>query len=137
MGRAKNPKNYTTPPCVECQAQCCRYVAVEIDTPKTKKEFDDVRWYLLHENIYVFVDHDDAWHIEFRTRCRALGDDHLCHEYADRPQICRDHGWPVGCCEFFDAPYKVRFKTPEEYIRYLDRKKIDWRYKRRPRADKA
>ena len=89
MGRAKNPKNYTTPPCVECEAQCCRYVAVEIDTPKTKKELDDVRWYLLHENIYVFVDHDDAWHIEFRTRCRALGDDHLCHEYADRPQICR------------------------------------------------
>ncbi len=136
MGSRKNPNKYDTLPCFECGAKCCRYVAVEIDTPKTKKEYDDIRWYLLHENIYIFIDHDNCWHIEFRTRCRSLADDHRCIEYETRPQICRDHGWPIGTCEFFASPYKVRFKTPEEYERYMDRKKIDWRYKRRPKTAK-
>lgn len=135
MAVRKNPRHFKTPPCIECGAQCCRYIAVEIDTPKTKREFDDIRWYLLHENVYVFIDHDQVWHIEFRTRCRALSAGHLCTEYDTRPQICRDHGWPVGHCEFFDSPYKKRFTSPEEFERYMDRTRKDWRYKRRPRAD--
>ncbi len=136
MPRAKNPAQYTTLPCTECGAQCCRYVAIEIDAPKTKKQYDDVRWYLLHENIYVFIDHDGCWHIEFRTKCRALAANHQCTEYETRPQVCRDHGWPIGSCEFFDSPYKYRFHSVEEFERYLDRRKIDWRYKRRPKPAK-
>lgn len=130
----KKPEQYSELPCQECRAQCCRYIAVEIDTPRTKKAYDDIRWYLLHENVHVFLDHDDAWHIEFRSKCRALGKDQRCHEYETRPQVCRDHGWPIGSCEFFDSPHKVCFTCLEEYERYLDREKIDWRYRRRPRT---
>ncbi len=136
MGRKKKANHNKELPCHDCGARCCRYIAVEIDTPKTKREYDDIRWYLLHDNISVFVDHDGAWHIEIQTPCRSLANDHSCREYETRPQICRDHGRPSGTCEFFDSPYNARFHTPEEYERYLDRKKIDWRYKRRPRGVK-
>lgn len=131
----RNPKRYKEPPCIACGAQCCRYVAIEIDKPTNKRDFENIRWYLLHENVYVFIDHDNVWHVEFRTKCRALGEDQRCHEYDTRPQLCRDHGLPVGSCEFFDSPYKHRFTQPEEFERYLDKKKIDWRYKRRPRVE--
>lgn len=110
-------------------------MAIEIDRPTTKREYDDIRWYLLHKNINVFIDHDGDWHVEFQTPCEALADDHRCMQYEKRPQICRDHGWPAGTCEFFASPYRARFTRPEEYERYLDRKKIDWRYKRRPKPE--
>ncbi len=135
MAKIKNPISFSAPPCLECGAQCCRYIAVEIDTPKTKKQYDDIRWYLLHENVYVFIDHDNAWHIEFKTKCRSLTDDNLCREYETRPQVCRDHGWPVGTCEFFDSPYKQHFTSPEAFERYMDRTKKDWRFKRRPKSE--
>jgi uncharacterized protein len=133
MTRKKDPKKYQTIPCTECGAKCCRYVAIEIHTPKTKREYDDIRWYLLHENVHVYIDHSNAWHVEFRTRCRSLADDHRCIEYETRPQICRDYGWPIGSCEFFDSPYKQRFESLEAFETYLDKKKIDWRYRRRPK----
>ena len=133
--KPKDPEEYEALPCVECQAKCCRYVAIEIDTPTTKKQYEDIRWYLLHENVSVFVDHNHCWHVEFKTRCRALGDDHCCHEYETRPQLCRDHGWPIGSCEFFDSPYKYRFQSLEEFETHMDRRKPGWRYKRRPKVD--
>ncbi len=136
MTRKKNCRtSRKSLPCRECGAECCRYMAIEIDTPKTKREYDDIRWYLLHEDVNVFIDHENAWHVELRARCRSLTDHHQCREYDTRPQICRDHGWPVGTCEHFASPYKARFSRPEEYERYLDRKKIDWRYKRRPKPE--
>jgi len=127
---SKNPDHHQTPPCNACGARCCKYVAIEIDRPTTKQDYDNIRWYLLHENIYVFVDHDKVWHLEFRTRCRDLGEDNSCQRYPIRPEICRKYGWPVGSCEFFASPYKVRFTSIEEFERYLDRKKIDWRFKK-------
>ena len=124
-------------PCQTCGAQCCRYVAVEIDTPSTKREYDIIRWYLLHENIYIFIDHEGAWHLEIETTCRALRKDHRCGEYETRPHICRDHGWPIGSCEYFEKPYEIRFESVEAFERYLDKKGIDWRWKRRPKTARA
>lgn len=125
-----DPNKFTVPPCVECGAKCCRYVAIEIDRPTTKKDYDHIRWYLLHENVNVFLDHDKIWHIEFVTKCRALADNHLCTEYERRPQLCRDHGWPIGSCEFFDSPYLHYFNSIESFEAYLDKKGIDWRFKK-------
>ena len=53
--------------CMECGAECCRYIATEIDEPTCKRDYDNVRWYLLHKDVYVFVDHDDCWYVEFET----------------------------------------------------------------------
>ena len=42
--------------CDQCSALCCRYFALEIDEPETRSQFDDVGWYLVHENVVVFVE---------------------------------------------------------------------------------
>lgn len=40
--------------CQGC-SKCCEYVAMQIDTPETQDDFENIRWYLLHENVKVFV----------------------------------------------------------------------------------
>src|SRR3990167_3200232 len=32
--------------CDHCTAKCCRYFALPLDTPKTQRDFDFIRWYL-------------------------------------------------------------------------------------------
>lgn len=123
-----------TLPCIECGAKCCRYVSVEMDRPTCKADYYTIRWYLLHRNVHVYIDHDNDWYVEFITECEALQPDHRCGAYETRPQVCRDHGWPAGSCEHFEVPYKVYFKTSAEYEAWLDRRKIDWRWKRRPKT---
>jgi len=77
-------------PCLAC-TQCCHYVAIEIDTPDTREEFDQIRWYLYHPGIEIYIDHDDKWNILFHSRCEQLQPDGKCGVYAHRPQICRDY----------------------------------------------
>lgn len=125
----KNTKKSFSPPCVECGGRCCEYVAVEVDRPSTKKDFDNIRWWLLHENVNVFVDHDKKWYIEFRTPCEIQTADKKCHLYHDRPQICRGHGNEEEECEYFDSPYLTYFSTVKEFEKYLDKKGKDWRFK--------
>ena len=36
-----------TPPCADCGARCCKYVAIHIPTPRKKADFEDIRFYLL------------------------------------------------------------------------------------------
>lgn len=79
-------------PCFEC-AKCCTYVAVEIDTPTTSREYDQIVWYLYHENVEVFVDWQDAWHVLFRARCEKLSHTGTCRVYEKRPAICKDFDW--------------------------------------------
>ena len=45
-------------PCAQCNALCCRYMAIKVDTPRTADDYDDVRWYLLHRDVRVLVDTD-------------------------------------------------------------------------------
>ena len=83
-------------PCTSC-TQCCQYVAIEIDTPATRKEFDNIRWYLYHPGIEVYVDHEDTWNVLFHSRCENLEHDGKCAVYETRPIICRD--FPATSCE--------------------------------------
>lgn len=83
-------------PCTAC-TQCCQYVAIEIDTPETRKGFDNIRWYLYHPGVEVYVDHEDTWNVLFHSRCENLEDDGRCAVYETRPIICRD--FPATTCE--------------------------------------
>jgi len=71
-------KDDFSPPCKECGGRCCKYVALEIDKPTNKNGYDQIRWYLAHKNIAVFVDHEKDWYVEFRTDCEKQSDDGLC-----------------------------------------------------------
>ena len=44
--------------CDYCTAKCCRYFALPIDEPTEPKDFDFIRWYLLHDRATVFVEDD-------------------------------------------------------------------------------
>jgi Fe-S-cluster containining protein len=117
------------PTCEGCPAHCCRYISVEIDRPDTKWQYDQIRWMLVHQNISVYVDHDGDWFVEFKTRCRELGEDNLCRSYERRPDLCRKYEaeecpvWNPG------SPHKHEFKTEAEFTAWLDSKGRDWRYR--------
>ena len=106
------------PPCHLCSALCCKYFALEIDKPVTPKDHDEIRWYLLHQNVVVWAQ-DGDWYLEVRNACRHLQPDKSCGIYETRPQICRDYGLPEkeGSCEFFtqDVPYDLFFGSAEEF----------------------
>lgn len=76
--------------CDRCTAHCCRYFALQLDTPETKRDFEDLRWYLLHHDCEIWVQ-DGDWHLQINRPCKALGADHRCMIYDDRPEICREY----------------------------------------------
>lgn len=118
--------------CIACKAKCCRHVATGIDTPTCKRDYDNIRWYLMHDNVHVFIDNDGDWTIEFFTRCGNLLENNRCAQYHNRPGVCRDYPETDEYCEYEndELPYKALFTTAEEFEKYLEGRKIDWRWKR-------
>lgn len=82
----------------------------------TPREHDQVRWYLLHESVVVWVQ-DGEWHLEVRVPCRHLQPDNRCGIYDRRPDICREYGWPEGTCELFeeDLHFQLYFDSAESF----------------------
>lgn len=104
--------------CEHCTALCCRYIALPIDAPETRKDFDDIRWYLLHEGVHVFVE-DGDWYITMQTNCRHLQPDYRCGIYQTRPQICRDY--TTENCDYHSGDYgwEQHFSAPDHLDEYL------------------
>lgn len=88
--------------CEHCAAACCRYLAIPLDEPTTARDFDDIRWYLMHTDISVFVEEGD-WYIQFQTRCKNLGEDNRCGIYEIRPEICEEY--KAGDCDYTCGAY--------------------------------
>ena len=109
--------------CGDCNAKCCRYVATEIDKPENKKDYENILWYLLHENVEVFIE-DDDWYIQFSTPCKALDKNWECTIYPKRPEICK--GLSIENCERNGEgePYDIVFKEPEDFVEYMKKKGI-------------
>lgn len=104
--------------CEGCNGKCCRYVAIEIDTPEDMDDLENIRWYVLHKNINVYVDADYQWHIEFLTPCEHLGDKNLCQIYEKRPEICREYD-TEECLFHNDYEEKYTFRKLEDVDKYI------------------
>ena len=102
--------------CAGC-TKCCEHVAIEIDKPEDGEDFRTIMWYVMHKNVYVFVDEDDEWYVEFRTTCESLQDNGLCGIYDIRPDICRDYD--QSDCERTGTPYVSCFRSKEDVINYV------------------
>jgi Fe-S-cluster containining protein len=106
------------PPCHLCTARCCKYIALEIDRPTTPRGYDQIRWFLLHEGVVVWVQEGD-WYLEMRSRCRHLEPDNSCGIYETRPDLCREYGVPSlgGECEFYSdgSEYELYFDSAEKF----------------------
>ncbi|MHC4407258.1 MAG: YkgJ family cysteine cluster protein, partial [Planctomycetota bacterium] len=104
--------------CDYCTAKCCRYFALPIETPTTWKDFEYIRWYLLHDKATVFVE-DDDWYLLVHNRCKHLRDDDLCSMYHTRPQVCRDYS--ISKCEYEDDwVYDHYLETSEQVEEYAE-----------------
>ncbi len=112
--------------CEHCAGACCRYLALPLDVPEDRRDFDDIRWYLMHEGISVFVEEGD-WYVQIQTRCKNLRDDNLCGVYESRPSICRDYkaedcdysGGQFGYDHLFTHPVQLEAYYLETFGRKL------------------
>jgi uncharacterized protein len=109
--------------CGTCIALCCRYIAFEVDGPTEPKDFELLRWFLLHEGTQLFVE-GRTWYLQVFVRCRALGADYRCTIYDTRPEICRSY--EADGCDRDEAEKKARidklFRSPEE----LEAWRVTW-----------
>ena len=102
--------------CNKCDGKCCKYVTVIIPEPKDQEDWDELKWYLMHDNIQVYKDTEDEWIVEFSTHCKHLKEN-KCEIYENRPIVCRDHN--LDECDANEGDYaKVLFKTPEDIDKY-------------------
>jgi len=106
-------------PCAVCGGRCCGYVAIGIDSPKSVKGRENIRWFLLHRDVAVYIDHNKDWYIEFKTPCGALNTKNRCTIYERRPKICSDYGNAHGDCEYYDTPYIEKFETLDHFEKWL------------------
>jgi Fe-S-cluster containining protein len=103
--------------CDDCAAKCCRYIALEIDTPRSRADFDDLRWYLCHKQTVIYVS-DDKWYLHMLVDCRYRGPDSLCTIYDRRPKICREHS--TEDCEHGEPwEYQLKFTDLDELEIYV------------------
>jgi Fe-S-cluster containining protein len=96
---------------------CCRYYAFEIDKPTTRRDFEDLRWYLYHDDSILFVE-DGRWYLQVNRPCKALLPDNRCGVYENRPAICREY--TTKACDWHgdDYAYDHLFTEPEQLERF-------------------
>jgi Fe-S-cluster containining protein len=112
-------------PCSDC-AQCCRYIATQIDDPTSFRDYENIYWYLTHRDVCVYIDHEGDWYLEFRSVCRHLAPSGTCEIYAERPKICEDYSWEECEVTTREPGYRQRFESHRELL--------DWMQEKRPKA---
>ena len=103
--------------CEQCVGLCCRYYALTISKPRNKRDFDDIRWYLMHENTIIFVEEGD-WYVQVNTKCKMLQPDNHCTAYDNRPAICRQYGTKDCDWHANEYEYDHLFTEPEQVEAY-------------------
>ncbi|MBN1256588.1 MAG: YkgJ family cysteine cluster protein [Planctomycetes bacterium] len=115
----KSPKRFTAmiTPCDGCGAKCCRYFALEIDTPEDRADFEDLRWYISHENTVLYVE-EGTWYLHINNDCRFRAADNRCTNYSSRPTMCREHS-PKDCERFEPWSCDLKFTNLAELECYI------------------
>ncbi len=121
--------------CDQCAALCCRYFALPIDNPDTPRAFDDIRWYLIHQNVVVFIE-SKQWYVGVLNKCRHLQDDNRCGIYETRPKICREY--TTDNCDYHGGEYDFEqlFTSAEQLQEYANTWLAEQRAKKRRAAKK-
>ena len=116
MRREDLPKGESL--CDYCTAKCCRYFALPIEEPTELRDWEFVRWYLLHDKPTVFKE-DETWYLLVHTECKHLQPDNRCGIYYTRPQICREYS--TENCEYEDNwLYEQYLETAEQAAEYAE-----------------
>ena len=104
----------------DCGARCCRYITIEVDTPRARRDWDEVRWWLAHEGVIVSKD-EDGWNVHVETRCSNLRDDGACAIYPHHMDTCENYD--ATTCEF-TGPLDIEFELHSELdlARYIEKR---------------
>ena len=104
--------------CSYCTALCCRYFSLPIDTPTTREDFDNLRWFMMHGRVTAYVE-DRIWYLCVYGDCKHLQDDYRCGIYYDRPHICR--AYSTNHCEYDDQGlHDMYFENSEQIWEYAE-----------------
>lgn len=107
-------------------SKCCTYVTQQIDTPRSKYDFEILLWQVSHKDVGAYKD-EDGWFVIFESRCQHLLVDGRCNIYEIRPAICRSHS--NDYCEY-DAPaedgFDLYFPDYDSLLRYCKKKFKRW-----------
>jgi len=110
------------PQCAQCvPAKCCRYFSLEVDRPRSKRDYDDLLWMLAHREVSVYIE-ERKWYLMIHTQCRFLDTQtNMCAIYENRPAMCREH--PFEECEWH-GPYdfEEHFKSCDALKRWMRKK---------------
>jgi uncharacterized protein len=122
--------------CDECAALCCRYFALPIENPRTLRQYDDIRWYLCHENVVIFIE-EKQWYLGIMARCKHLQDDNRCGIYETRPRICRNYD--TDNCDYHGGEYNFEklFTSADQLWEYAKQKVKEQRRKKRAKPAPA
>ncbi len=126
--------------CDKCTGLCCRYFALPIETPEDKGDYDDIKWFLSHKDITVFVE-DGDWYININNKCKYLSvKDNRCRIYGKRPKICR--GYRHSDCDYVEGEYDYELhftsaRQMEEYIKIKFDNNVTKKQKTKKRAAKT
>jgi Fe-S-cluster containining protein len=128
MGKKLKVKITTDNKCSFCVgSKCCSYVTQQIDTPRSKDDFETLLWQVSHHNVGAYKD-EDGWFLIFDTRCSHLLPDGRCGIYDVRPEICRSHS--NDYCEY-DAPaeegFELYFPDYATLLKYCKKRFKRWK----------
>ena len=107
--------------CAGC-SKCCSYITVEVDKPRTAREYDQWLWAIMHRHVSLYVERPERWFLAVETPCENLGADQRCGIYGKHPVLCREYD-PRHCerrlpltdvrAWFHDAPSLERWLEAE------------------------
>lgn len=107
--------------CTTCNGACCRYVSVRLEAPRSRRDFDEIIWFVCHDNVVVYKDTDNDWLVEMMTPCLFLKGN-KCGIYDNRPKVCRDYD-PGNCTHISGrADAKVVFASPDDVREFTEKR---------------
>ncbi|MBE0535357.1 MAG: YkgJ family cysteine cluster protein [Phycisphaerae bacterium] len=116
---AKTKKKSPRVRCEKCTGLCCRYFALPLDTPEEWGDFDDIRWYLCHGDVTVFVEKGD-WYLNVNNTCSHLSPTaYRCLIYDKRPRICRTYKTDDCDRTSDEYDYELHFTSAEQMEEYM------------------
>ena len=107
-------------------SKCCTYISQEIETPRSKQDFDFLLWQVSHRDISLYKD-EGSWYLLVENACSHLQPGGRCGIYFDRPQICRDY--TNDYCEYDAAAedgFELYFRNYDELLAYCRKRFKRW-----------
>lgn len=114
--------------CGRCtRSICCTYFTQELDTPRSKYDFEHLLWQVSHQNVRIYKE-DGSWYLLVDTPCTHLMSDGGCAIYDNRPEVCREYS--NDYCEF-DAPaedgFDLYFPDYKSLLKYCKKRFKSWK----------